>query len=246
MSDAASPNITEEIKRLRGLLSKQLQDAQLRLSAAQAGLAAAQTELEVASAGQASAEKQFSEYNALFQQQQQQPAAIGKANGKAGPVAKPGPVAKSAAPAKAVVHGKPKGSVGRPTTQSVNSGTVPERLAAVMGRRIWTAPELHDALEAAGVHLQSNNIRSYISTTLNSTMKNAPADVRGRDGKPMKVHLFTNVERGRYRVASQEDIQAEIQKIREAEAAEGADGSTPADEVFAQRGIDVRAAVGAH
>jgi hypothetical protein len=244
-----SPNISEEITRLRTLLSKQLNDAKARLSVAQAGLSAAQTELEAATVDADMAEKQFADYNVLFQKQ---PAAAAKGNAKPGPVGKSVANATPAKAAKVVVQNKPKGAPGRPKQAAGGSiaGTVPERLAYVMGRRIWTAPELEAALETAGVHLKSGNVKSYISTTLNSSMKNAKGpdgtELKGTNGKPIKVHVFKNVDRGHYRVATAEDTQIEVAEIRVREAAGDDEGETPADELFAKRGIDVRGAMAAN
>jgi len=105
------------------------------------------------------------------------------------------------------------------------SQTVPARMSAVMGNRTMAAGELQDALTAAGETFNSSNLRSYISTTLNSTMRQA-LDANGnplrlRSGALIKVHYFTCLKRGLYRVATAQDLLVETRKLQalDAEAA---------------------------
>jgi len=97
------------------------------------------------------------------------------------------------------------------------SRTVPERIAAVMGARAMSAPELLVALDEAGEKFESSNLPSYMSTTLNSTLTSvvdaSGETVRLRSGKLLKVHVFTLVKRGVYRVSTPEDMQLEAQTL---------------------------------
>ena len=65
--------------------------------------------------------------------------------------------------------------------------------------------------------------------------------VKFPDGKPVKVHVFKSVERGAYRIASEEDVQAEVKKLLG--ATEVVISGSAADKVFGEQGIDVRPAV---
>lgn len=87
---------------------------------------------------------------------------------------------------------------------------VPQRVAAVMQDRAMSIPEVEAALKNAGETFKSDNLRSYISTTLNSSTR-AMTDGQGRN---VRVHYFVSQERGVYRVATPEDIQREIQQPR--------------------------------
>jgi hypothetical protein len=91
-------------------------------------------------------------------------------------------------------------------------------MAAVMGDRTMTAGEVEAALEAVGERLQSGNVRSYISTTLNSSttsvLDSSGQPLLYRSGGRLKVHFFTCTERGHYRVSTPQDILAETQKLQ--------------------------------
>ena len=71
-----------------------------------------------------------------------------------------------------------------------------------------------EALAAAGERFESKNLRMYMSTVLNSTMTtvmdSANEVICGKDGKPIRVHVFTSVRRGVYRVSTNADFQAEV------------------------------------
>jgi len=105
---------------------------------------------------------------------------------------------------------------GRPPVGE-ESRTVPARMAAVMGDRTMTAGEVEAALEAVGERLQSGNVRSYISTTLNSSttsvLDSSGQPLRYRSGWILKVHVFTSTERGRFRVSTPQDILAEAERL---------------------------------
>lgn len=98
-----------------------------------------------------------------------------------------------------------------------NALTVPQRMAAVMGDQAMSAGQLVEALEAAGEVFESTNLRTYMSTMLNSTMMGvtdtAGKPILGGNDKPLKVHTFTVVERGIYRVSTKEDIQREVNEL---------------------------------
>lgn len=111
---------------------------------------------------------------------------------------------------------KPSKAPSKPAVQNANL-TVPQRIAAIMGTKTWTAGELVDALESSGDKLDSNNLRGYVSTTLNSACMNLRGSddvvVKYADGKPIKVHMFKAVARGQYRVATAEDVREEAHNL---------------------------------
>lgn len=235
------PNkIVEAREALRTLLLEQLEGTKERLRSAEAALAAAQAELVSAKTIATAAEAEFKSYNF--------PAAPSVQKGKGKPTVA------------AVSGGKPNGSspkalnkpsggkvgrvvISRPVKKTSGPMTVPERVAALMGGNTWTAGELQEALANAGESFKSNNLRSYISTTLNSSLMNVlgadGSELKLNDGKLVKVHVFKAVERGQYRVANEEDIQEEVKKLLG--ASEVVIGG--ADKVFAEQGIDVRPAL---
>lgn len=149
---------------------------------------------------------------------------------------------------------KPNGTaITRPSAKRANL-TVPEKVAAVMGDAVWDAAGLEKVLAAEGIDFKSNNLRAYVSSILSSTKMFVPGqeDLLGSDGKPLRVHRFTQMERGKYRVANAEDIQEELRDLqREARKTLGANeviisengSNTPADELFAEQGIDIRSAI---
>jgi hypothetical protein len=60
----------------------------------------------------------------------------------------------------------------------------------------------------------------------------------------VEVHQFKSVERGSYRVATQQDMQEEARRLLGAN--DVVISGTPADKVFSEKGIDVRPAVVSH
>jgi len=267
-AQSAQPaNLNQEISRLRSILDGNVKEARERLVKAEDGVKAAQAELEAARAVAASLEKQFNDFSATFpapavsaqKGMKSKPVLVGK-NGT--PAGKPSSGGKLAlAPAKAKPTGKATGKAGgkvaigrvviKPlvTRASSDEPTVPERLAKAMGRHTWTAGDLQGELEKIGEVFNSNNLRSYLSTTLNSTMMNVATpngDLRDGEGKLVKVHVFKAVERGQYRVAKTEDVQAEVKKLLGASEVIVGDSNASADQVFAEQGIDLGRAIPQH
>lgn len=257
------PNkIVEAREGLRSLLSEQVTESRQRLrtaetalakaqAAAKAMLSAAETELQEAKALSTVAETEFGTYNKDFPPPAQKggktkatastAVSTGKTNGS-------GPV-KANKPASGGKAGRVV--ISRPAKKAAGSGslTVPQRVAALMGTSTWTAGELQEALANAGESFKSNNLRSYLSTTLNSSMMNVTGpdgrDLTFNDGKLVKVHVFKSVERGQYRVATDEDMQDEVKKLLGVSEVI-ISGASPGDKVFAEQGIDVRPAVVQH
>lgn len=247
-------NNAADIEDLRSKLLKQLTANKARNRAAEIALAAAQAEVQESRELTAASETQFNAYNNLFPPSGSQKGGKGKA---AAPVAVAAPTGKTngSGPVKAnkPASGGKAGRVviSRPAKKAAGSGslTVPERVAALMGTSTWTAGELQEALANAGESFKSNNLRSYLSTTLNSSMMNVTGpdggDLKFNDGKLVKVHVFHSVERGQYRVATDEDMQAEVKKLLGVSEVI-ISGASPGDKVFAEQGIDVRPAVVQH
>lgn len=116
--------------------------------------------------------------------------------------------------------------------------TVPERVAMVMGNEVWDIDGLERALRDAGEKFKSGNLRSYIAAVLSGTkVRIMGPDGKDlcKDGKPLEVHKFVYVERSRYRVATEGDMQIEACGILG-----GAAVRTPADDMFEEQGIDIR------
>lgn len=163
--------------------------------------------------------------------------------------AKPGPAApalKAASDAKTPRNGKPVAvPSARPSakrSEEPKKLTVPEQVAAAMGGGVWDAGALAQVLADTGAEcFKSNNPRAYLSAIFNSARIRVP----GPDGKPLEVRRFIVLERGRYRVATEEDIQREVRKHQgSSEVIMSENGTTPtADELFAEHGIDVRPAM---
>jgi len=70
---------------------------------------------------------------------------------------------------------------------------------------------------------RSNNLRCYLATTLGHARRRV-SDEDGREmvdqsGTTLMVHVFTQVKAGRFRAATTDDIQREVQKIRADESA---------------------------
>lgn len=142
----------------------------------------------------------------------------------------------------------------RPRVAKRSAKTVPERVADVMGEGIWDAGSLAEVLSQSGESLKSGNLRTYISNVLNSTKIHVQGpdgmDLRKPDGEFVQVKKFVAVERGKYRVATPDEIQREVQSIlgAEAEVAEVDSQSqpcTPADVMFKEQGIDIGPVVNA-
>lgn len=256
------PSIIDEINRLRGRLVEELEEVRERLKMADAGVAAAeegvaiaQREREAARLDVAEKEKQFTDFNTTFPAP---PVAVQKAK-KTGPstaVSKPAGGSKVASgkpaavgkPAATVVAGQPKKIGGRvsikaPSRATSGDMTVPERVAKAMKRSVWSAGDLVEELERVGEKFNSDNMRSYISTILNSSMMAVEcpdgSDLCDSAGKRVKVHAFTAVERGQYRVATADDVLKEVQKLLGASEVVYGDRH---DEEFAAQGIEHRPA----
>jgi hypothetical protein len=236
--------IKEEIDRLRTRLGNQLAEAQKRLRTAEANVETARLELETARAAAADSEAQFNSYNSTF------PAPVAPAKAKAKSVAN-SPTVKNGNAVKAAPQQSGGGKVVISKSTSKKPGaelTWPERVARVMGNHTMTAGEVLAALDTAGEKFESNNPRSYVSTTLNSSLMNVrgvDGDLRDRNNKLVKVHVFTATERGHYRVATDQDIQTELRKILGASEVVISESRTPADKVFEDQGMDIRPAMAA-
>jgi DNA-directed RNA polymerase specialized sigma24 family protein len=129
---------------------------------------------------------------------------------------------------------------------------VPERFATLMGNKVWDCPSLEKKLiEANDEIIKSNNPRSYILSVWATASVRVPGpngdDLRNKSGKIIKAHKFTCEDRGRYRVATPEEIQAEARRMMNMNPNAGPqysdDKKTPADRIFEEQGINIRPAL---
>jgi hypothetical protein len=143
--------------------------------------------------------------------------------------------------------------------------TVPERFGALMGDKVWDGPSLEKKLiEANDDVSKSNNPRSYIlsvwSTATTRILGTDGDCLKDHKGKIVKVHCFVSVDRGRYRVATMEEMQREAAAILAKRAGKeppardpisepvsepvSESERTPADDVFEEQGINIKPALG--
>ena len=112
---------------------------------------------------------------------------------------------------------------GRPPLSS-NGASVPQRMAAVMGKRTMKARDVAQAMVAAGEPFKSKDINAYMATLLASSklcpMGPDGLPMRRKNGYKLKVHMFALVARGLYRVATREDHQEEARALLAMEADE--------------------------
>lgn len=95
-----------------------------------------------------------------------------------------------------------------------------------MGRRKMTAAEAAEALVKAGVRFKSTNVPALMTSVLSQTTMR----LKGPNGKPLrdkhgdliKVHMFTAVKRGVYRVSTPDDLQKEALEILDGSDSNGA------------------------
>jgi len=258
--------IYNEIARLRGLLEVDLRTKQAHVEAVQTKfdeIQAAFEEIKLVRANAlAAAEAAEMQYNAAFTVPAGPTAPLvvpALASSEVSQVVvQSGTVMNGKPAAVAAPSARPSAKAGNGTQKRPRTGlTVPERVAAAMGDGAWDAGSLAQVLaNTPGEDFKSNNLRNYLSGIFSGSRMRVPGpngeDLVGPDGKPLEVSRFTKLERGKYRVATPEDVQAEVQEAqREARRAAGSseviisENSTPADELFAEHGIDVRPAMGA-
>jgi hypothetical protein len=248
----SASSIDDDIDHLRMRLQLDVTQMKERFTQAEAAIVAAQIEFAAAQAAVKKAETRYAKYLAAFAEDVEAEAALP-------PVVVPTPVVAQPKPQqpKPAVAPKANGATHAATPSARASAkrgspTVPERVAAAMGDGVWDAGGLEKVLaNMPGEDFKSNNLRGYVSGILSGTKMPAPGleGLFDNEGKPRRAHRFTKLERGQYRVATPEDIQNEVREIQlehrksiEAnEAIVSENATTPADELFAEQGIDIRA-----
>ena len=95
---------------------------------------------------------------------------------------------------------------------------VGERMAAVMTTEgIWKAATVEQALIDAGDPYEGDNVRGYIGTLLKSHTIRWPGpdgqDLRGKDGKIIKIARFRSAGSKTYRLATQEEMEQEVRRL---------------------------------
>ena len=115
-----------------------------------------------------------------------------------------------------------KGKTGghKPKKKGRKSSMV-ENMVRVMGTEIMSASQVAEALEAAKLAPDSNNLKGYISQVFSST----------RDGEGEKV--FQTVSRGQYRVSKV----ARDEYLGESETSTPGTFESPADQILAEQGL---------
>lgn len=134
-------------------------------------------------------------------------------------------------------EGESKAPVGR---KVVGELSMIDKMRKVMGTETMTAPEIATALEVAGLAPKATSVRGYVSTLL-STQTRVMLDANGKpmvkDSEKVRVKIFKLMERGRYRVATDEDYA----HLLEEGVSDVVISATPnaASQILASQGINV-------
>jgi len=108
------------------------------------------------------------------------------------------------------------------------AGSMVENMISVMGdTQAMTAGEVAEALEAAGLAPDSNNLKGYISSAFSSTTNSESGE-----------KVFQKVSRGKYIVASFAR-QAEEEPTTEVESTSDNVFTSPADQILAEQGLNI-------
>jgi hypothetical protein len=177
--------MSNSFKQVQRELASNLKEADKRVQAAEAAVKKAAEEFNAAKTAQETAQTQASKFAEVFPDLEIEAPKATKRGGRRKATTKA-----AAAPKRRKAKAAAKTEAAPKTRRKRGSGpTMVETMTKVMGKRIMSAGQVKEAMEAKGKAPESNDLKGYISTVFSSA-----TDENGNK-------VFEKVERGKYRVA---------------------------------------------